>query len=98
MKSRPTTDGQFDADQFIGEASTQQADAVPTPTREPSTSRPGPKPTTKGKVPATGFVRTTFDLPEQLATRLRVYSARTRKPMTKIAQDSLQEFLNRHNA
>lgn len=45
------------------------------------------------KAPPKGYVRSTFDLPEDLHERLRVASAKTRIPMRVFIEEGLVEHL-----
>lgn len=85
MKKKPQVQAeQFDPDRFIHNASTVVAD-------QPQRSR-------GAKVAAQGFIRTSFDLPEDLYERLKIFAVRQRRPMRQVLEGALSEFLDREEA
>lgn len=79
MKPRPDRSNvkAFSADDFI-----EGAAAVD---REPAGS-------TRSNTPAAGYVRRTFDLPRDLARRLKLEAAKSDRPMREIVEEALNDY------
>ncbi|MCH9670439.1 MAG: hypothetical protein K0U93_03225 [Gammaproteobacteria bacterium] len=54
--------------------------------------KPAPKP--RSNIPADEHVRTSLDVPRDLHTRLKVASAKTRKPMVAILLEGVEAWLD----
>ena len=50
-------------------------------------------PRSKGKLPAAGYTRTSFDLPSDLHTRLKVAAAQQGRPMQELLKEALEGVL-----
>lgn len=88
---KPSRDSQPDpaaVERFISGAAIAQAEAPAA--RQVATAG------TKSKPPAGGFIRSTFDLPEDLHERLRMASAKTRIPMRLMVEEGLAHVLKKH--
>ncbi len=73
---KPQRDGsKFDVERFIGGAATA------------TTSDSVPK--TRGKLPAAGFIRSSFDLPEDLHERLKIAAVKQRRPMRDLVEEAI---------
>ena len=73
----------FDPERFIEEAATTIAD-------RPLSGR--------SKPPAEGFIRATFDIPEETHKRLRLAAAEVHRPMRELVLEGLVHVLDKHGA
>ena len=76
----------FDAERFI-----KSAEGTPTPSR--SRRQRTTKPDSKAKPAAEGYTRATFDLPDDLHTRLKVAAALDKSPMRDVLEEALEAWL-----
>ena len=110
MKRKPQIrPGDFDPEKFIRAAKAGAAEETPPPTQQRSRSRRTQRPKRQkaerrrsrpsgrdggGKGAADGFVRTSFDLREDLYERLKVDAARARRPMREIVEEAVESYLD----
>ena len=74
----------FDVDRFINKTSRSRRR-----TREK-------KPDSKAKPSAVGYTRASFDLPDDLHTRLKLAAVQEKGPMRDVVEEAIQEWLADH--
>ncbi len=74
----------FDPERFISGAATAIADKPPA-----KRARKKPKTVSKAKPAATGFIRSSFDLPEDLHERLKIAAVKERRPMRDLVEEAI---------
>ena len=73
----------FDPERFIGAAATAASDRTLS---------------SRSKPPADGFIRATFDIPEDTHKRLRLAAAEVHRPMRELVLEGLEHVLDKHGA
>ncbi len=86
MKQPQRKPQSFDAERFISGAATAAADKPPRPRRARKSK---PKTVSKAKPAAAGFIRSSFDLPEDLHERLKIAAVKERRPMRDLVEEAI---------
>ncbi len=87
MKQPQRKPQSFDPERFISGAAT--ATTADKPTARPRRVRSKPKKVSKAKPAAAGFIRSSFDLPEDLHERLKIAAVKERRPMRDLVEEAI---------
>lgn len=88
-------DALFDSVTSPVEKSASRKQAARATSKKRRAAKPMSKP--RSNVPAAEHVRTSLDVPRDLHIRLKVASAKTRKPMVAILLEGAEAWLNEHD-
>lgn len=87
MKQPERKPQSFDPERFISGAATATTDKPPPRPRPRRESKP--KAVSKAKPAAAGFIRSSFDLPEDLHERLKIGAVKERRPMRDLVEEAI---------
>ncbi len=85
MKQPQRKPQSFDPERFISGA----ASAADKPAARPRRVKSKPKAVSKAKPAAAGFIRSSFDLPEDLHERLKIAAVKERRPMRDLVEEAI---------
>ncbi len=87
MKQPQRRPQSFDPERFISSAAT--AATADKPSSKPRRARSKPKTVSKANPAAAGFIRSSFDLPEDLHERLKIAAVKERRPMRDLVEEAI---------